>query len=335
VTINFTIRLACVAVRWSASLQVASSPYIIYLPDRPPLPHLQDEIDDMYAYIIYPIAIILSSYLLLHAESYALKAIHPDGRLPSIIQAKRRTQSVCQAIFKSKDDGVTVPSDTIILVDGNNIRNAFGFQHMSALQLTIQMSSWSRGDTDTAVNEEHMHRTKPQIICAWDGGKRRSSQKALSTLSAYSGPDGNADDLIVQCCSFLSSQSGAGANNEHLTVVVFTSDANLANRCQMQFMMGDNSGIDYQIYHSIHLCLLLGDDGSGNDPGFAPDWEREERRKSVDELQSHLDEHDDHDIDDGVHLEYSNCIDNWINNGLKGCEVGRVTKGGSILYTCK
>lgn len=138
-------------------------------------------------------------------------------------------------------------------------------------------------DDDDRRSNNRKPQPKLQSICIWDGGKQRSSQthtmanSNLSTLSVYSGPDGNADDLMVQYCSFLSSvdiectqhqqPQPQHHDHDHLTVVIFTSDANLANRCQMQLMMGDSNDndnsfpasatpIDYQIYHSIHLYAI-------------------------------------------------------------------------------
>ena len=239
-------------------------------------------------------------------------------------------------------------------MDGNNIRNSFGFEHMSAIQLTKKMSSWSTGlfregtsaeDTDTDGNH-------PQVICVWDGGTKPSSQKALSStsLAVYSGPDGNADDIIVQCCSYISSHQYRDEHDPNMTVVVFTSDANLANRCKMQLnSMGGNQqfiDIDYQIYHSIHWCLLLGNGHDNNavnvdNHGITPDWDRRERRESVNELQLYLnhveqqvldEEGDQVNYQDGIAFDIHR-INSWINGGLKGSKVGRVTKGGSILYT--
>ena len=64
-------------------------------------------------------------------------------------------------------------------------------------------------------------------------------------------------------------------------------------------------------------------------------WERSERRSSVDELQTYLDSTQEKSrVDNGGYNNLS-CIGNiheWINNGLSGVEIGRVTKGGSILY---
>jgi hypothetical protein len=275
-----------------------------------------------------------------------------------MIQAKNREHKIRQAIFKNEfeDDDTGNRSSTIILVDGNNIRNSFGFQTMSALQLTKKMSFGIKTGNNKVASK------KPQIICVWDGGSKRSSQKAFSTLIGYSGPDGTgtstADDIIVQCCAFLSSSSQIQSmfhdniQDHHLTVVVFTSDANLANRCQLQLTLkGEQSPrIDYQIYHSIYLRLLLGDDDDDDVDGhdhdhvkdiganrFTPDWEREERRQSVEELQDFVEQQNtdvDVDVNNDNDQEYMNCIGDWINGGLKGLEIGRVTKGGSILYKC-
>ena len=275
--------------------------------------------------------IILVIYFFIRVESYSPnpRAIHPNGKLPTIIQAKRKVQSVRQAIFQNYSDAAPI----IILVDGNNIRNSFGFQSMSAVQLTEKMSFWSK-----TVGESHeMSMPKPQIVCVWDGGQTRTSQRALSTLAGYSGPDGNADDLIVQCCSFLSSQirSSTSIDHERQTVVVFTSDANLANRCLLQSMEDESSNIDFQIYHSIHLCLLLEDEGAVSNglDIFAPDWEREERRTSVTELQSFVENTKEHHVEEPQ--DFMVRIGKWINGGLEGLKIGRVTKGGSILYTCQ
>ena len=68
---------------------------------------------------------------------------------------------------------------------------------------------------------------------------------------------------------------------------------------------------------------------------LAPDWDRSERRRSVDDLQTYLDNsHDKPRVDDGLYntLRCIGSIHEWINRGLSGIEIGRVTKGGSILY---
>jgi len=332
------------------------------------------------------VLLLLVNGFLLNVESYSNRytpnprAVHPDGRLPTITQAKKKVHNIRQKIFSptspSKVDGEdpTLNIDpTIILVDGNNIRNSFGFQAVSALQLTKKLSCWSRtggvshGDshgvtgTGGSILEDnnntplsststsstpHPH---PQIICVWDGGSDVISQRAgISGLTAFSGSVGNADDLIVQCCAFLS-QPHICPPRKKRTIVVFTSDANLANRCKLQ-LLGEgrlcSSRIDCQFYHSIYLRLLL-EDEDGTSTGtcssnssssssldtFAPDWEREERRNSVQKLQSFLESVQEVRVDDNH--EPMNCICEWINNGLGGLEIGRVTKGGSILYQMK
>ena len=314
-------------------------------------------------------------------QSYALnpRALHPNGKVPSIAKARSNLSTIHRDIF----DNDAKTKHTIILVDGNNIRNSFGHDNVSALQLTEKMSIWiedtaayencnsiGTGDSDRYVDTVVVD--TPQIVCIWDGGTKCTSQIVASKsthqnqLAVYSGPNGNADDLIVKCCAFLSSLSTKKIQQQHsdmlTNVFVFTSDSNLANRCQMQLQMGQNkyaamqsSGIiQYHIYHSIYLCLLLDksdytDSGSGIDlnvyghRGYAPsinDWERTERRTSVDELQTHLDRMSSSAQHDEISREEDDekcigAIHRWINNGLHGVQIGRVTKGGSILYECK
>jgi len=269
--------------------------------------------------------------------------MHPNGRIPtSIAKARRMTSLIKQEIEKNIND-----ESIICLVDGNNIRNSFGYEHMSALQLTELMSSW-------AIDSSSGDDIRPQILCFWDGGATIcKSQGVLSTstsiqqLTVYSGPDSNADDIMVQCCAYISSQ-GSCIDEEQCTkktnVVVFTSDANLANRCSMQLDMGNrdtfNSGkMKHQIYHSIHLCLLLlkGDDNEvimNTNNQLAPEWELSERRSSVDELETYLDSSSEKlgEEDGYKNLSCIGSIHDWINNGLSGIQIGRVTKGGSILY---
>ena len=252
------------------------------------------------------------------------------------------TSLIKQEIEKNIND------ETIIcLVDGNNIRNSFRYENMSALQLTKLLLSWT-------IHSSGGDDIKPQIVIFWDGGTICKSQKVLLTskctqqLAVYSGPDSNADDIMVQCCAYITSK-GSFIDDEQCTkktnVVVFTSDANLANRCSMQLDMENrdtsNSGkMKYQIYHSIHLCLLLVGDDNGNgvmmntNDRLAPDWEQSERRSSVDELETYLDSTQEKSrVDEGYKsLGYIGSIHEWINNGLNGIEIGRVTKGGSILY---
>jgi hypothetical protein len=319
------------------------------------------------------------------------RAVHPDGRPPTIAQAKKKVKVIEQNVFSLKADDEDVvgagsgtgDADTgpvTFLVDGNNIRNSFGFEAVSALQLTKKLSSWSRTP-------------QPQVICFWDGGSQKKSNLAMSMLSVFSGPDDNADNLMVQCCSFLSHQlpnnpsksslqtlsSGDRADDDGInihqrqkqTILVFTSDANLANRCKMQLLEESSanqprtkSDIHCQIYHSICLKLLLEDqDGQESDESDSasplgtsanaskrkrkridePDWQREERRSSVMELQSFLESdnltHRNCDKD-GI-IQFSNNqevlsnIFQWINNGFDGLGIGRVTKGGSVLYQIK
>ena len=301
---------------------------------------------------IFVIKLYILYYGLLYhvvvVESYTLnpKAIHPNGRMPtSIAKAKKMTSFIKQEIEKNIND------ETIIfLVDGNNIRNSFGYENMSALQLTELLSSW-------AIHSSSGDDIRPQIVVFWDGGTICKSQKVLSStstqqLAVYSGPDSNADDIMVQCCAYITSQGSSidvindRDDEEQCTkkpnIVVFTSDANLANRCSMQLEMGNgdpssSEKTKHQIYHSIHLCLLLlkGDDNhvlNTNDQ-LAP-WEQSERRSSVDELQTYLDSSSEKlGVEDGYNnLSCIGSIHDWINNGLNGIEIGRVTKGGSILY---
>src|SRR5210317_936449 len=104
--------------------------------------------------------------------------------------------------------------------------------------------------------------------------------------------------------------------------------------------------IQYSIYHSICLCLLLDesdytDSRSGSDlnvyghRGYSPsmnDWERTERRMSVDELQTHLDRMSSSAQHDEISREeedetYIGEIHRWINDGMLTTQIGRVTKG--------
>ena len=302
-------------------------------------------------HIICTIFVILSNYIhyygLLHhvvVESYTLnpKAIHPNGRIPTnIAKARRMTSLIKQGIEKNIND-----ESIICLVDGNNIRNSFGYENMSALQLTELLSSWtihSSGGGDDI---------RPQIVVFWDGGTICKSQNnvlsstSTQQMAVYSGPDSNADDIMVQCCAYITSK-GSCIDEEctkKTNVVVFTSDANLANRCQMQLDMGNRDAsnsekMKHQIYHSIHLCLLLlkGDDNEvvlNTNDQLAPEWERSERRSSVDELETYLDstQEKSREEDGYNNLSCIGSIHEWINNGLSGIEIGRVTKGGSILY---
>ena len=154
---------------------------------------------------------------------------------------------------------------------------------------------------------------------------------------------------MVQCCAYIASKDCSRDDKQYTTdtnVVVFTSDANLANRCSMQLEMGNRDAdsaekMKHQIYHSIHLCLLLVDRDDNevmmntNDQ-LAPDWDRLERRNSVDELETYLDSSSYEKLggEDGYNnsLVCIGSIHDWINSGLNGIEIGRVTKGGSILY---
>ena len=61
--------------------------------------------------------------------------------------------------------GIEKKINVICLVDGNNIRNSFGYENMSALQLTELLSSWTVGSSSNGDNI-----VRPLIICFWDGG---------------------------------------------------------------------------------------------------------------------------------------------------------------------
>ena len=286
----------------------------------------------------FVLILLLANTILHHHPSHSLnssahapnpRAVHPDGRPPTIAQAKKKVKAIEQNVFSLKQDDedvVDARSGTVtFLVDGNNIRNSFGFEAVSALELTKKLSSWSRTP-------------QPQVICFWDGGTQKKSNLAMSMLSVFSGPDDNADNLMVQCCSFLShplppdnpsksslqtvslgdrtDDDGINIQRQRHTILVFTSDANLANRCKMQLLEESSANnprtkadIHCQIHHSICLKLLLEDqDGQKSDKSNSkspigtsanaskrtrkridePDWQREERRSSVVELQSFL-----------------------------------------------
>lgn len=270
------------------------------------------------------------------------RAIHPDGKLPSKIQAKRRLPMVLNEVSVFRKKGCTSSRNNLILIDGNNIRNSFGYHQMSAMELTENLSTRFAAISSSGNDDVK----QPEIICVWDGGKTRSSQEApfassTPLLIGFSGPHGNADDLIVQCCSFVSSSPSLAI--DHCKVVIFTSDANLANRCKLQFMEEGTScpiKIDLKIYHSIYLCLLLTNNKNdftishGSDV-FVPDWERDERRRNVSELESFLEQTTQQHINNEIEHSIIQKISEWINGGLKDINVGRVTKGGSILYTYK
>jgi hypothetical protein len=296
-------------------------------------------------YIIFATT-MMSSVQMVHSYAPNPRAVHPNGKIPSTREALRKIPSVQKELFK------TVPP--IILIDGNNIRNSFGFQSVGALDLTEMLSSWSvdgssrqsEGEKEEEQDESTLSEIKkPAIICVWDGGTKRSSYWTNSRdpyLSVFSGTEGNADDIIVQCCAYLSSHK-ATANRP---IVVFTSDANLGNRCKMQAMDEGTTKVNCQIYHSIYLCLLLGGGDhtiSSRNDEFSADWERQERRTSVDELENFFcdenhvsdiissaknDENDDEFNGDKV----LKSVNKWINNGMNGIAIGRVTNGGSVLF---
>jgi len=273
------------------------------------------------------------------------RAVHPNGRIPSTREAVRKIPSVQKELCK------TVPP--VILIDGNNIRNSFGFQAVGALDLTEMLSLWSvdgssRQSEEEEEEEEEQDKStlsklrKPAIICVWDGGTKRSSYWTNSRdpyLSVFSGSQGNADDIIVQCCAYLRSHE----TTVNRPIVIFTSDANLGNRCKMQAMEEGTTEATCQIYHSIYLCLALGGDDhtiSSRRQEFSADWERQERRTSVDKLENFLcDKNHVSDIissaenDDEFNGDKAlKSVNKWINNGMNGIAIGRVTNGGSVLF---
>jgi hypothetical protein len=285
----------------------------------------------MRLYLYFALLLVNSSIV----ESYSPnpRAVHPNGRLPTTRQAEGKLPSIRNALCKN--------GPPIILIDGNNIRNSFGFKAVSALDLTKKLSSrWLEDESDNGSDSEEEEddtgafSSNSNIICLWDGGSEVMSTWANSTLAVFSGPDGDADDLLVQCCALLS--------QERQSIVVFSSDANLANRCKMQMMEESSSGIQFQIYHSKYLCLLLDgideqeDDDSGRHD-FTPEWERQERRKSVEGLQLFLTDFDCSRDARGTENSLFKAspvqeISKWIDNGMHGLKTGRVTKGGSVLY---
>lgn len=292
-------------------------------------------------YVIF--ATTKMSLQMVHSYAPNPRAVHPNGRIPSTREALRKIPSVQKELFK------TVPP--VILIDGNNIRNSFGFQSVGALDLTEMLSLWSVDGSSRQLEEEEQEEKdestlleikKPAIICIWDGGTKRSSYWTNSRdpyLSVFSGTQGNADDIIVQCCAYLSSHK-ATANRP---IVVFTSDANLGNRCKMQAIEEGITEVTCQIYHSIYLCLVLGGGDhtiSSRNDEFSTDWERQERRTSVDELEKFLcNKNNASDIissaendDEFNGDEVLKSVNKWINNGMNGIAIGRVTNGGSVLF---
>jgi len=251
---------------------------------------------------------------------------HPNGQLPTKGQAIQKLPSIWDALERSTSrDGDTAP---LVLIDGNNIRNSFGYRSVSALNLTQMLSDWA--DTKLSAG----------VICMWDGGGAVACDRANSTLAISSGPDENADDLLVQCCAFLYRQKYSRS------VFVFTSDANLANRCKMQMTDAKfepsssiTTEISHYIHHSVYLCLLLNADADLEQNLMNPDWERHERRSSVKELQSQLVARQ-HEIEtrrrihsaDDDNSKVMKDVKEWIISGRPGLEIGRVTKGGSVLY---
>ena len=272
------------------------------------------------------------------------RAVHPSGRVPSGRETKRKLPSIQNELGKN--------DRPIILIDGNNIRNEFQSKSVSALNLMRFLSAWSletnsrqlEEKTDEDGNKEPQESprmaTKPEIICVWDGGSKKSSHwmdAANSTLSVFSGTQGNADDILVQCCAYFNSREKLTAFDNQ--IVVFTSDANLANRCKMQLMEeGSRTLKTCQIYHSIYLVLLLGEANPSIDrDAFTPDWERQERRSSVDELEKYLCEFSDSILSAENEVgckekEMLNSVNGWINTGMNELVISRVTKGGSVLY---
>ena len=189
--------------------------------------------------------------------------MHPNGKVPSIAKARSNLSAIHHDIFDS--DAKT--KHTIILVDGNNIRNSFGHDNVSALQLTENMSIWIEdtaayencNSIDTGDSDGYVYMDTPQIVCIWDGGTKCTSQIVSSTsthqnqLAVYSGPNGNADDLIVKCCAFLSSSTKIQQQHSDMltNVFVFTSDSNLANRYAKCNCRWDNKA-------SMMQCRALG-----------------------------------------------------------------------------
>jgi hypothetical protein len=139
-----------------------------------------------------------------------------------------------------------------------------------------------------------------------DGGEDVDDDKhtMVPTLALFSGPEANADDVMVQTCAFLSKYA-----HESFEVDAFTSDANLANRCKEMHVKSSH------IFHSIYLCLLLGaTDADLQERIFEEEWERSERRRSVEELQIRLGkENQFHDADARDALPITRDVYEWIN----------------------
>ena len=217
---------------------------------------------------------------------------------------------------------------------------------MSTKQRFCDISIKSLGGFDTNRDVFKNKSQLVEVICAWDGGSKVISLWANSTLTILSGQDGNADDILVQCCAFLSKRLKDEQNRRN--IVIFSSDANLANRCKMQMMdershpSGSSRNLMsaplVKIYHSVYLCLMLHEDESNfGQHDLDTDWDREERRRSVMELELLLrgesgdnvqQEYESHEIE----ATLAHSVQNWINNDMPGLVTGRVTKGGSVLY---
>lgn len=345
--------------------------------------------------------IILFTVISLSAQFFALnpKAFHPNGRQPtSIRKAKQKLPKILEEVADlwTYDDinseysqEAYAPPHLFVLIDGNNVRNSYGYTKMSATDLTKKLVSTNLEpvikNISTNEKQKRKHHPSPHfnIICVWDGSENHTSSSLVwndfispsedimnttillrdhPMLTVCSASESTADDVIVKLCTFLSSTfSPISTYNKNLQkferppILIFTSDANLMNRCVMQLNDEAENTIHQKkskdlFYHSIYLRLLL---ESHNDREediekvteenqiFTPDWERQERRDSVVSLLQEISLVNEKyktglnitsfhsDISSEGIMEN---ISQWINSGMRIIEIGRVTKGGSILY---
>lgn len=258
---------------------------------------------------------------------------HPQGSPPTA-----KTPKTLTTLSKIRECLGEAPH---VLVDGNNVRGAVGSPHLSdATAMTGAIS-----DVTSKCYRRHglsISKPLPPPLTAvvWDGGKGGTpSAKALigndrNAAAVFSGENSNADDVVVQLCAYLDE------DDDTPTVVVFTSDVNLAGRCELQ---SARRGV--RVFHSVYLVWLLeeeaedggmerGDSGRMKWSHLEPDWEREERRESVLRLQSSVlvrscGEGDDEEAGGRFGVGRLVC---WFDEACPGVQIGRVTKGGSILY---
>jgi len=287
---------------------------------------------------------------------------HPQGPKPA---SKHNAKAVAE-LKRLKDylaDGANV------LVDANNVyHDCVG--HVTETWDTMKDQDEGRGYNISAEGLTKAISAELQLTClhcnnassrpftavVWDSERPIRKPKtppwaarmASGNSAVIFGESSTADTVIVQLCAYL--------EKSDLPLVIFTSDFNLAGRVALQSQRA-------QVFHSLYLIWLLEDVSSSfadNDERLRL-YEREaessveikkqfglfksrvwkhtrlkekrarQRKEALGSLKSRKALARQEDATLRRSVEAASVV-RWFNGGCKGLSLGRVTKGGSILY---